>query len=82
MLIEQIAQSFFQWVLRQAQPYLSDEHFTVDGTLIEAWASQKSFRHKDEGKRPLCTPCEANFFQGAQRAIKLINPPPTPTQAV
>ena len=26
---------------------LSDEHFTVDGTLIEAWASQKSFQPKD-----------------------------------
>jgi transposase len=29
------------------QPLLSDEHFSVDGTLIEAWASQKSFRPKD-----------------------------------
>src|SRR5579862_6190964 len=29
---------FFQRVLKIAQPYLSDEHFTVDGTLIEAWA--------------------------------------------
>jgi transposase len=28
-------------------PLLSDEHFSVDGTLIEAWASQKSFRPKD-----------------------------------
>jgi transposase len=31
----------------QVQPLLSDEHFSVDGTLIEAWASQKSFRPKD-----------------------------------
>jgi hypothetical protein len=32
---------------------MSDEHFTVDGTLIEAWASQKSFRRKDgKGKPP------------------------------
>jgi transposase len=29
------------------KPLLSDEHFSVDGTLIEAWASQKSFRPKD-----------------------------------
>jgi hypothetical protein len=28
---------------------LSGEHFSVDGTLIEAWASQKSFRAKDGG---------------------------------
>ena len=26
---------------------MSDEHFTVDGTLLEAWASQKSFQRKD-----------------------------------
>ena len=31
----------------QVKPLLSDEHFSVDGTLIEAWASQKSFRRKD-----------------------------------
>jgi hypothetical protein len=31
-----VAQKFFQRVLQQAQAYLSDEHFTVDGTLIEA----------------------------------------------
>jgi transposase len=33
----------------QVNPLLSDEHFSVDGTLIEAWASQKSFRPKDGG---------------------------------
>jgi hypothetical protein len=45
-----IAESFFQAVLEQARAagLLSDEHFTVDGTLIEAWAGQKSFRPKDE----------------------------------
>ena len=31
---------------------LSDEHFSVDGTLIEAWASQKSFQRKDEDQAP------------------------------
>ena len=50
LLNEEIAEAFFKQVLAQAKPYLSDEHFTVDGTLIEAWASQKSFRRKD-GKR-------------------------------
>ncbi len=67
LLNEQIAQAFFQRVLRQAQPYLSDEHFTVDGTLIEAWASQKSFRRKDEGERPQGAPREADFH-GEQRS--------------
>ena len=31
----------------QVKPLLSDEHFSVDGTLIEAWASPKSFKPKD-----------------------------------
>src|SRR5438105_15366883 len=44
-----IAEAFFQAVLRQARErnLLSDEHFTVDGTLLEAWASVKSFQRKD-----------------------------------
>jgi transposase len=47
LLNEEIAESFFQRVLERAKAYMSDEHFTVDGTLIEAWASHKSFRPKD-----------------------------------
>ena len=40
-------------MLKQAEGYLSDEHFTVDGTLIEAWASQKSFpKKKKDGGDP------------------------------
>ena len=44
-----IANEFFAVVVEQARAMrlLSDEHFTVDGTLIEAWASHKSFRPKD-----------------------------------
>jgi hypothetical protein len=49
-LNEEIAAAFCQQVLKIAQPYLSDEHFTVDGTLIEAWASPKSFR--PQGEKP------------------------------
>lgn len=47
LLHADVARKFFQKVLEQARAYLSDEHFTVDGTLIEAWASQKSFQKKD-----------------------------------
>jgi transposase len=47
VLNDVIAGRFFQHVVERAQPYMSDEHFTVDGTLIEAWASQKSFQPKD-----------------------------------
>ena len=44
-----IAEAFFQAVLQQARErnLLSDEHFTVDGTLLEAWASVKSYQRKD-----------------------------------
>jgi IS5 family transposase len=44
-----IAEAFFQGVLVEARAgaLLSDEHFTVDGTLLEAWASHKSFRPVD-----------------------------------
>ena len=51
LLNEEIAEVFFQRVLVLAKPHLSDEHFTVDGTLLEAWASHKSFRRKDEGPK-------------------------------
>jgi transposase len=52
LLNEGIAEGFFQRVLERAKPYMSDEHFTVDGTLIEAWASHKSFRPKDGSGKP------------------------------
>jgi IS5 family transposase len=48
LLEGEVAQAFFGQVLAQARErdLLSDEHFTVDGTLIEAWAGQKSFKRK------------------------------------
>jgi transposase len=47
-----VARAFFEQVVEQARAHklLSDEHFTVDGTLIEAWAGHKSFKKKDEKK--------------------------------
>ena len=44
-----IAEAFLTGVLRQAaaRGLLSTEHFTVDGTLLDAWASQKSFQRRD-----------------------------------
>ncbi len=49
LLKGEVAEGFFTAVGEQAraQGLLSDEHFTVDGTLIEAWASHKSFKRKD-----------------------------------
>lgn len=54
LLAGDVAQSFFDHVLTQARTHelLSNEHFTVDGTLIEAWASQKSFQKKDGPSAP------------------------------
>jgi transposase len=49
-----VANAFFAEVLAaiRGDGLLSDEHFTVDGTLLEAWASHKSFRPKDGPNRP------------------------------
>jgi transposase len=54
LLNETIARAFFEQVLLLAewQELLSDEHFTVDGTLIQAWASMKSFVKKDGSSPP------------------------------
>jgi transposase len=49
MMRGEVSQRLLETVLRQASEHqlLSEEHFTVDGTLIEAWASRKSFVPKD-----------------------------------
>lgn len=56
LMEHEVAKQFFASIVSQARDasLLSDEHFTVDGTLIEAWASQKSFRARGEkpGDRP------------------------------
>ena len=54
LLAGDIADAFFAEVLAaiQADGLLSDEHFTVDGTLLEAWASHKSFKPKGGDRTP------------------------------
>src|ERR1043166_424508 len=49
-----VAKEFLAVVVEQARSkgLISDEHFTVDGTLVEAWASLKSFRPKEEKPGP------------------------------
>ena len=49
-----VATQFFVTIRRQAEKadLLSNEHFSVDGTLIEAWASMKSFRPRDDQDPP------------------------------
>src|SRR5580698_22324 len=53
-----VSEQFFSLIVRQARrkKLLSDEHFTVDGTLIEAWAGQKSFQRKGSDDDPLNPP--------------------------
>jgi transposase len=54
LLTGNIAEKFFAEILALARAgdLLSNEHFSVDGTLIEAWASQKSFQRKDQNPTP------------------------------
>ena len=54
LLEHQVARELLGAVLAEAKrrKLLSEDHFTVDGTLLEAWASLKSFRDKGEGKGP------------------------------
>jgi transposase len=66
-----VARGFFQAVLndRAVKQLLSAEHFSVDGTLIEAWASMKSFRPKDGGGEPPgCGRNGERDFHGEQRS--------------
>jgi transposase len=54
LLEAEVAKEFLARVVAQAREkgWTSDEHFTVDGTLLEAWASVKSFQLKDEKGSP------------------------------
>jgi transposase len=54
LLTTDMAGKFLAAILAHAQvaPLLSDEHFSVDGTLVKAWASMKSFQPRAEGSPP------------------------------
>jgi transposase len=71
-LIEhEIAKEFFWGAIERArqQGLLSDEHFTVDGTLIESWASFKSFKRKDgEPPKPGADGTGMVDFRGEKRS--------------
>src|SRR5436190_1166354 len=71
LLAGEIARAFFDRVVAQARErgLLSDEHFTVDGTLVEAWASLKSFKRKDAPAPPPDDPGNPTVnFHGARRS--------------
>jgi len=72
LLDHEIADRFFAAVVGQAKlrRYLSSEHFSVDGTLLEAWASHKSFQPKDRpGRKPPTAGRNAEVsFHGERRS--------------
>jgi IS5 family transposase len=68
-----VAKQFFGCIVEQARKagLMSDEHFTVDGTLVDAWASLKTFRKKDEppSKDPPDNPGNPTVdFRGEKRS--------------
>jgi hypothetical protein len=71
LLEADIAKEFLARVVEQARAkgLTSDEHFTVDGTLLEAWASAKSFQPKDGKQSPPDDPGNPTVnFRGEQRS--------------
>lgn len=73
LLEHEVADRFFAEVVAQAKlrRYLSSDHFSVDGTLLEAWASHKSFKPKDAPKDPPAAPGGRNAevdFHGEKRS--------------
>jgi hypothetical protein len=71
LLAGEIDVKVFEGILARAKEkgLLSEEHFTVDGTLIEAWASQKSFQKKDGPTPPPDDPGNPTVnFRGEERA--------------
>jgi transposase len=71
LLDGEIAAKFLRAVLDQprVKALLSDEHFSVDGTLIQAWASMKSFRPKDgDGEPPRPGRNGERDFHGEKRS--------------
>jgi hypothetical protein len=71
LLRHRVSREFFDAVVMQADRLhlLSDEHFSVDGTLIEAWASHKSFQRKDQPTPPPDDPGNPTVdFHGEKRS--------------
>jgi transposase len=71
LLEAEVAKRFLQEVVERARQkgLTSDEHFTVDGTLLEAWASTKSFQPKDGQRQPPEDPGNPTVnFRGERRS--------------
>ena len=76
LLEHEVSRHFFDAVVKEARrrKLLSDDHFTVDGTLLDAWASLKSFRPINEEEPPPGSPGSSGRnedvdFKGQRRSI-------------
>ena len=87
LLDADVAREFLLQIVEQAreQRLLSEEHFSVDGTLLEAWASLKSFRPRDEDPPPSAALGDGGGgrnrevdFRASGGAMRPTGPPPTP----
>lgn len=71
LLVHEVAAKFLAEIVKAARSakLMSDDHFTVDGSLIEAWASLKSFRPKGEDRKPPDDPGNPTVnFRGEKRS--------------
>jgi len=69
----EISRKFFERVVKIAVDggFASSEHFTVDGSLLQAWASHKSFKPKPDGDEPSAPPAGRTpdvDFSGTKRS--------------
>ena len=79
-----VAREFLCEVVKQAQSKVltSDDHFTLNGTLIEAWASLKSFQQKDKKNAPPNDPGNPTVnFHGEKRSNQTTSPLPIRTRS-
>src|SRR5207244_68508 len=79
LLRHRVSREFFDAVVLQADQLhlLSDDHFSVDGTLIEAAASLKSFRPKDEPRRRIDMTAAVRAIAGSTSTARSARMRPT-----
>jgi hypothetical protein len=74
LLTEEIAEGFFRRVIERAKPFMSDEHFTVDGTLIEACPvvhCGRKVKFSNPGRAARCRPLGIGSPPSCRTAMKM-----------
>ena len=84
LLAHDVAREFLLAIVAKARAakLMSHEHFTVDGTLIEAWASLKSFKKKDDDKPPPPTGGGGGSNREVNSTARSAATRPTPRQLI